>query len=103
MKRKGLLSVVLAVSAGFAMTLLPGSFANAADNSANREELIQKLQTQEQKYEHDEKYWSQEPITQQDYEVQEAKLKQVIAELKSGQSVSRQEIDAATRRVKTPY
>ncbi|HYA34349.1 MAG TPA: hypothetical protein VEF03_01965 [Candidatus Binataceae bacterium] len=103
MKPKRSLGFAIAVSAGLAMALLPGLFAKAAENSPNREELIRKLQAQEQKYEQDEKYWSQEPITQQDYEVQEAKLKQVIAELKSGQSVSKQEIEAATRRVKTPY
>jgi len=49
------------------------------------------------------KYWSQEPITQQDYYVQERQDRQLIAKISAGEPVSQAELDQALRRVDTPY
>ena len=65
--------------------------------------LIKKLQKQEQMDEAKAKFWSQEPITQQDYDVQEQEDRRLIAEISAGEPVSRAEIEQALKHVDTEY
>jgi hypothetical protein len=43
------------------------------------------------------KFWSQEPITQQDYYVQEKQDRQLIAKISAGEPVSQDEVEQALR------
>ena len=85
-------------TAALAQTVIPVSSA-PNDSSA----IVSQLQRQEQIDEYKAKYWSQEPITQQDYYVQERQDRQLIARISAGEPVSRAELDQALRRVDTPY
>jgi len=65
--------------------------------------LLSKLQKQEQIDEFKAKFWSQEPVTQQDYYVQEREDRHLIAKISAGEPVSHDELAQALRRVDTDY
>ena len=85
-------------TAALAQTIVPVSSA-----PYDRGAVVSQLQRQEQMDEFKAKYWSQEPITQQDYYVQERQDRQLIAKISAGEPVSQAELDQALRRVDTPY
>ena len=49
------------------------------------------------------KFWTQEPITQQDFCVQETEDRELIAKISAGEPVSHAELDEALKRVDTDY
>lgn len=65
--------------------------------------VIDKLQKQERSDEFKAKFWSQEPVTQQDYYVQERRDRQLIARSSAGEPVSHDELDQALKRVDMDY
>lgn len=65
--------------------------------------VVSQLKHQQQIDDFKAKYWSQEPITQQDYYVQEKLDRQLIARISAGEPVSQGEIEQALTRVDTPY
>ena len=85
-------------TAALTQTIVPVSSA-----PYDRGAVVSQLQRQEQMDEFKAKYWSQEPITQQDYYVQERQDRQLIAKISAGEPVSQAELDQALRRVDTPY
>jgi hypothetical protein len=85
-------------AAALAQTIVPVSSA-PYDSSA----IVSQLQRQRQMDEYKAKYWSQEPITQQDYYVQERQDRQLIAKISAGEPVSQDELAQALKRVDTPY
>jgi hypothetical protein len=89
---------LLLPAVALAQTVIPVSSA-PNDSSA----IVNQLQRQEQMDEYKAKYWSQEPITQQDYYVQERQDRQLIAKISAGEPVSRAELEQALARVDTPY
>jgi len=89
---------LLLPAVALAQTVYPVSSARY-DSSA----VVNQLQRQEQMDEYKAKYWSQEPITQQDYYVQEKQDRQLIAKISAGEPISRAELQQALQRVDTPY
>jgi hypothetical protein len=89
---------LLLPAVALAQPVIPVSSA-PNDSSA----IVSQLQRQEQIDEYKAKYWSQEPITQQDYYVQERQDRQLIAKISAGEPVTQAELDQALRRVDTPY
>jgi hypothetical protein len=89
---------LLLPAVALAQTVIPVSSA-PYDSSA----VVNQLQRQEQMDEYKAKFWSQEPITQQDYYVQERQDRQLIAKISAGEPVSRAELEQALARVDTPY
>jgi hypothetical protein len=89
---------LLLSAAALAQTIVPVSAA-PYDSSA----VVSRLQRQQEMDEYKAKYWSQEPITQQDYYVQERQDRQLIARISAGEPVTQAELDQALRRVDTPY
>jgi hypothetical protein len=85
-------------AAAFAQTvvLLSGT---PSDSSA----VVSQLEHQRQMDEFKAKFWSQEPITQQDYEVQGRLDRQLIAKISAGEPVTQAELEQALTRVDTPY
>jgi hypothetical protein len=98
----------LALTALVAGLLVPAAalaqpvFADLSLPSA-RIALVDRLQQQEQSDESQAKFWSQEPVTQQDYYVQETKDRELIARISAGEPVSRDELAEALERVDTEY
>jgi len=94
---------IMAVVAGL---LFPTAALAAGPNSsspADRTAIINALQTQEQADEFKAKFWTQEPITQQDYYVQAKYDRQLISKISAGEPVSQDELAQALKRVETPY
>jgi hypothetical protein len=89
---------LLLPAVALAQAVIPVSSA-PNDSSA----IVSQLQRQEQMDEFKAKYWSQEPITQQDYYVQEKQDRQLIAKISAGEPVSHDELVQALKRVDTPY
>jgi hypothetical protein len=85
-------------AAALAQPVLP-SLSSINDSSA----VIQRLEQQERMDEFEAKFWSQEPITQQDYYVQEKQDRQLIAKISAGEPVTRDEIGQALQKVDTEY
>jgi hypothetical protein len=84
--------------------LLPAAaFAQPIYPNADSTAIVNRLQKQERIDEFKAKFWSQEPVTQQDYYVQERQDRQLIARISAGEPVSQAELDQALRRVDTPY
>jgi hypothetical protein len=84
--------------------LLPAAaFAQPIYPNADSTAIVNRLQKQERNDEFKAKFWSQEPVTQQDYYVQERQDRQLIARISAGEPVSQAELDQALRRVDTPY
>jgi hypothetical protein len=90
----GLLVPAAALAAS--VTTVSTSFS---DNNA----VIQQLEQQEQRDNYKALYWSQEPITQQDYYVQARQDRQLIARMLAGQPVSAAQVEQALRHVDTDY
>ncbi len=75
-------------------------------NSSSSEDgtaVVKQLQRQERMDEFKAKFWTQEPITQQDYYVQERQDRQLIAKISAGETVSHAELEQALKRVDTDY
>jgi hypothetical protein len=92
---------IVALAAGLLVPALAlaESAASTPDNSA----VVAQLQKQERMDAFKAKFWTQEPVTQQDYYVQERQDRQLIARISAGQPVSRDELDQALKRVDTDY
>jgi hypothetical protein len=75
------------------------AFSNSGDSTA----VINQLQKQERIDEFKAKFWSQEPITQQDYYVQEKEDRHLIARISAGRPVSNDELAQALKHVDTDY
>ena len=88
--------IVPAVAFAASVTTVSTSFS---DNNA----IIQQLEQQEQMDNYKAQYWSQEPITQQDYYVQARQDRQLIARMSAGEPVSADQVQQALRHVDTDY
>jgi hypothetical protein len=100
-------SRVLGIVAFVAGLLLPfAAFAQTvmvSGSSYDSSAVVSQLERQQQLDEYKAKFWSQEPITQQDYYVQERQDGQLIARISAGEPVSQAELKQALTRVDTPY
>ena len=85
-------------AAALAQPVLP-SLSSTSDRSS----IVAKLQQQAQMDELEAKFWSQEPLTQQDYYVQEKEDRQLMARISAGETISHDEIEQALERVDTDY
>jgi hypothetical protein len=99
MKSKTLSFILLAgglllPSAAFTQPGYPNADSTAIVNQLQKQERIDELKA---------KFWSQEPITQQDYYVQEREDRHLIAKISAGEPVSHGEVAEALKRVDTPY
>jgi hypothetical protein len=74
-----------------------------ADSPGASAAIIDRLQKQEQIDEYKAKFWSQEPITQQDYYVQAREDRHLINRISAGYPVSHDELAQALKRVDTDY
>lgn len=92
----GVIAFVAALTAPVAAIAQSSS---PADSSA----LVRQLEQQGRMDEFKAKFWSQEPITQQDYYVQEKEDRQLIAKISAGEPVSHAELKQALQRVDTAY
>ena len=88
---------MLLSAAALAQSVIVSTTSN--DSSA----VIGQLERQKQLDEYKAKSWSQEPITQQDYYVQERQDRELIARISAGQPVSAAELEQALGRVDTEY
>jgi len=93
-----LVAGLLLPAAALAQTVLPVSSA-PYDSSA----VVSQLEHQRQMDDFKAKYWSQEPVTQQDYYVQEREDRQLIAKIAAGEPVTHDELVQALKRVDTEY
>jgi len=73
--------------------------SSTGDSSA----VVARLQQQERMDEFEAKFWSQEPLTQQDYYVQEKEDRRLAARISAGEPVSQAELEQALQRVDTDY
>jgi len=85
-------------AAALAQPVLP-SLSSTSDRSS----IVAKLQQQAQMDELEAKFWSQEPLTQQDYYVQEKEDRQLVARISAGEQISPVEIEQALKGVDTDY
>jgi hypothetical protein len=84
--------------------LLPtAAFAQPVYSNADRTAIVNRLQQQEKIDEYKAKYWSQEPLTQQDYYVQEKEDRALVAKISAGEPVSNDDLAQALKRVETDY
>jgi aspartokinase len=91
---------IIAFAAGL---LVPAVVLAQTSSPADSTSLVSQLQRQEQRDEFKAKFWSQEPITQQDYYVQEKQDRQLAARLSAGEPVSQSELEQALTRIDTEY
>jgi hypothetical protein len=91
------------ISLGAALLLPAGAFAQPISPNADNAAIINRLQKQEKIDEYKAKYWSQEPLTQQDYYVQEKQDRALIAKISAGEPVSKDDLAQALKRVETDY
>jgi hypothetical protein len=100
-------SRVLGIVAFVAGLLLPAAAlaqsVMVSGSSYDSSAIVSQLERQQQLDEYKAKFWSQEPITQQDYYVQERQDGQLIARISAGEPVSQAELKQALTRVDTPY
>jgi hypothetical protein len=89
---------LLLPAVALAQTVIPVSSA-PNDSSA----IVSQLKRQQEMDEYKAKFWSQEPLTQQDYYVQGKLDRQLIAKISAGEPVSHDELVQALKRVDTPY
>ena len=85
-------------AAALAQPVLP-SLSSTGDSSA----IVARLQQQASMDELEAKFWSQEPLTQQDYYVQEKEDRQLMVRIAAGETISHDEIEQALERVDTDY
>jgi hypothetical protein len=89
---------------GFAAGLmLPAAALAQSTAPTDNTAVVNKLQKQAQMDEHKAKFWTQEPITQQEYYDQAKEDRQLIDRISAGQTVSPAELDQALKRVDTEY
>ena len=91
------------VAVAAALIVPVAALAQSAGSPADSNALVQQLQRQERMDEFKAKFWSQEPITQQDYYVQEKEDRHLIAKISAGEPVSDTEVEQALQRVDTAY
>ena len=96
---------IIAFAFGLAVpaAVLAQSVTLISRSPADSASLIQKLQEQERMDEFKAKFWSQEPLTQQDYYVQEREDRHLVAKISAGEPVSSAEIEQALQRIDTDY
>jgi len=97
------LIAVIACAAALATTGTALAQLVTPDSRSAGAAVINQLQKQERIDEFKAKFWSQEPITQQNYYVQERQDRQLIARISAGEPVSHDELDQALKRVDTDY
>ena len=91
---------ILAFAAGL---MLPAAALAQSTAPTDNTAVVNKLQKQAQMDEHKARCWTQEPVTQQDYYVQEREDRQLIAKISAGEPVSNDELADALKRVDTEY
>jgi hypothetical protein len=91
------------ISLGAALLLPAVVFAQPISPNADNAAIINRLQEQEEIDEYKAKYWSQEPLTQQDYYVQEKEDRVLISRISAGEPVSQSDLADALKRVETDY
>ena len=91
------------ISLGAALLLPAVVFAQPISPNADNAAIINRLQEQEKIDEYKAKYWSQEPLTQQDYYVQEKEDRVLVARISAGEPVSQNDLAQALKRVETDY
>jgi hypothetical protein len=89
----------------FAVGLAVPAVALAQSSAPNPDSatIVNQLQRHEQMDEFKAKFWTQEPVTEQDYYVQEKQDRQLIARISAGEQVSPDELAQALKRVDTDY
>jgi aspartokinase len=97
------LTAVIACSAALATTSTALAQLVTLDSRSDGAAVIDKLQKQKRMDELKAKFWTQEPVTQQDYYVQEKQDRQLIARISAGEQVSPDELAQALKRVDTDY
>src|SRR5258707_15167342 len=100
---KSLPIIALAFGLTIPVAALAQSVSVTSSSGADSASLVQRLQEQERMDEFKAKFWSQEPLTQQDYYVQEKQDRHLVAKISAGQPVSSAEIEQALQRVDTEY
>ena len=91
------------ISLGAGLLLSAGALAQPVYPNTDNAAIINRLQKQEKIDEYKAKYWSQEPLTQQDYYVQEKEDRALIAKISAGETVSKDDLAQALKRVETDY
>ena len=95
--------IALAFGLTIPVSALAQSVSVTTSSGADSAALVQRLEQQERIDEFKAKYWSQEPLTQQDYYVQEKEDRHLVARISAGEPVSSAEIDQALQRIDTEY
>src|ERR1700691_1801372 len=103
MKYKFISTIAFAFGLAVPVAALAQTVTSVSSYPADNTSIVQRLQAQERIDEFKAKFWSQEPITQQDYYVQEKQDRQLIARISAGEPVSHDELDQALKRVDTDY
>jgi hypothetical protein len=91
------------ISIGVGLLLPAAAFAQPVYPNADNAAIINRLQKQEKVDEYKAKYWSQEPLTQQDYYVQEKEDRVLISRISAGEPVTQNDLTDALKRVETDY
>ena len=91
------------ISLGAGLLLPAVVFAQPISPNADNAAIINRLQEQEKIDEYKAKYWSQEPLTQQDYYVQEKEDRVLTSRISAGEPVSQSDLADALKRVETDY
>lgn len=98
---------ILALATGLLITTAAAAFAasisTTVSTSSDNNAIIRQLQQQERSDEYKAQYWSQEPITQQDYYVQARQDRQLIRRISAGEPVSDWELKQALMHIDTDY
>jgi hypothetical protein len=92
---------IIAFAAAFAVPAV--ALAQSSAPNVDDTTLVNQLQRHERMDEFKAKFWTQEPVTQQDYYVQEKQDRQLIARISAGGRVSPDELAQALKRVDTDY
>jgi len=95
--------IALAFGLTIPVAALAQSVSVTTSSGPDRAALVQRLEQQERIDEFKAKYWSQEPLTQQDYYVQEREDRHLVAKISAGEPVSSAEIEQALQRIDTDY
>ena len=95
--------IALAFGLTIPVAALAQSVSVTTSSGPDSAALVQRLEQQERIDEFKAKYWSQEPLTQQDYYVQEKEDRHLVARISAGEPVSSAEIDQALQRIDTEY
>jgi hypothetical protein len=96
---------VIAFAAGLLVpaVALAGSVIPVSTSYSDNSAVIRQLQEQERMDEYKAQYWSQEPITQEDYWVQAKQDRQLIARMTAGEPVPAEQVEQALRHIDTDY